>query len=116
MRAPSKFRNIAHRGFDSKKEARVHQELELRRHATITALRVVSIERQVRFELLPKQVDEGGKLLERPVTYVADFVVRYADGRGEVIDVKSPVTRRLAVYVLKRKLMLFRHGLRVIEM
>jgi hypothetical protein len=112
----NKFRNIAGGGYDSRKEARVHAELELRKHAAIPALRVVTIERQVRFELLPRQNNEEGKLIERMVTYIADFVVQYADGRREVIDVKSEITRKLPAYVLKRKLMLFRHGLRIVEM
>ena len=111
-----KFRNITSGAFASRKEARVYAELELRKHATIPALRVTSIECQVRFELLPRQVDAQGKLLERAATYIADFVVRYADGRTEVIDAKSPATRILPAYVLKRKLMLWRHGLRVTEM
>ena len=43
---------------------------------------------------------------ERAVTYTADFVVEYADGRVEVIDVKG---MRTDVYKLKRKLLLYRH-------
>ena len=40
------------------------------------------------------------------MTYTADFVVEYADGRVEVIDVKG---MRTDVYKLKRKLLLSRH-------
>jgi hypothetical protein len=111
----AKYHNVVQGGFDSKKEARVYQELQMRMYAHLPALRVTSIDRQVRFELLPRQNGADGKLIERAVTYVADFVVQYADGRREVIDAKSDFTRKLPVYILKRKLMLYRHGLRVIE-
>ena len=111
----NKFRNRPRGGFDSRKEERAYHELLLRMRASIPALRVMLIERQVRFELLPRQLDDRGKTIERAVTYVADFVVTYADGHREVIDVKSTVTRKLPAYVLKRKLMLFMHKLRVVE-
>jgi hypothetical protein len=95
--------------FDSGKELRHMQLLEACRCASDPAQRVTHIERQKRFLLIEKQ--EG----ERAVSYHADFVVRYADGRQEVHDVKSVATRTDKTYVLKRKLMLSVHGIRIQE-
>ena len=88
--------------FDSKREAARWKELRLMERAgEITALR-----RQVRFELIPKQ--DG----ERAVSYVADFVYRDKDGREIVEDAKGTRTRE---YIIKRKLMLWRHGIKIRE-
>lgn len=95
--------------YDSAKEMRHHQMLRLAMNARDPGERVVSIRRQVAFELIGKQ--EG----ERAVRYFADFVVEYADGRTEVHDTKSPPTRADKTYVIKRKLMLQVHGIRIRE-
>ena len=90
---------------DSKKEAARWQELNLMRRARL----IEDLQRQVRFELIPKQ--DG----ERACTYIADFV--YIDrktGEKVVEDVKSPATRTEA-YRIKRKLMLLVHGIRIRE-
>lgn len=110
-----KYRNKRGGGYDSRIEARVGALLEGLRAASEARYRVVDVQRQVSFVLIPKQYDDDGKLAEREACYIADFVVRFADGRREVIDVKSPVTRRLPAYVLKRKLLLFRYRLPVRE-
>ena len=96
-------------GFDSVHERAVYQQLSLQRDAMDPADRVIGIERQVRFELIPKQTTE------RAVFYVADFVVTFADGRQVVIDAKSSITRKNRAYVLKRKLMLLVHGVTIDE-
>ena len=85
--------------FDSKKEARFF--LQLQQDPS-----VVSIKTQVRYELIPKQ--DG----ERACSYVADFVVEYQSGEVVVYDVKGMKT---AVYVVKRKLMLWVHGITIQE-
>ena len=90
---------------DSKKEAARWQELNLMLRARL----IEDLQRQVRFEVIPKQ--DG----ERACTYIADFV--YIDRKtGEKIveDVKSPATRTEA-YRIKRKLMLLVHGIRIKE-
>jgi hypothetical protein len=102
-------------GFDSRKEQRVFRELELLYHASEPRLRVANVARQVAYEVVPAQYDERGRCIERAVHYIADFVVDYGDGRREVLDAKSAFTRKLPVYVIKRKLMLWRYGLRVRE-
>jgi len=95
--------------FDSGAESRTHQALLLAKNAARPRDRVLSVQRSVPFELVPRQ--DG----ERPCRYVADFVVDYADGRTEVIDTKSTITRRNPLYILKRKLMLLNFGIRIVE-
>lgn len=107
-----KYRNIKTNGYDSKKEAAYAAKLELLRNATNPAERVVKIEEQVRYELIPSQ-RMGGKVVERSCNYVADFLVTYADGRKEVVDVKSKATESLPVFVIKRKLMLHVFGIQI---
>lgn len=92
--------------YDSKKEANRHRELLLLERAG--AIR--GLELQVKYELLPSQRIDG-KVVERPVVYVADF--RYQqDGKTVVEDTKGMKTRD---YIIKRKLMLWVHGIRVKE-
>lgn len=94
--------------FDSKREANRYAELKMLERAGAIA----DLQRQVEFELVPKQYDAQGRMIERAVKYVADFV--YTDkGRQVVEDVKG--YRRQAVWVVKRKLMLYRHGIKVVE-
>lgn len=95
--------------YDSSKELKQHRALDLARTAVDPAQRVVEIRRQVPYLLLEKQ--EG----ERAIQYFADFVVRYADGRVEVQDTKSPPTRAISTYIMKRKMLLRFHGIRIVE-
>lgn len=53
--------------------------------------------------------------IEQNAVYTADFVYRDKDGNEVVEDVKSEVTRKEADYVLRRKLMLHVHGIRIKE-
>ena len=94
--------------YDSKKEFnRFCQLLLLERAGEIQ-----NIKRQVRYELIPSQRDpETGKVIERPVTYLADFVYEQ-DGHTVVEDVKGFKTKE---YVLKRKLLLWAKGIRIKE-
>lgn len=52
--------------------------------------------------------------IEQNAVYTADFVYM-KDGKLVVEDVKSEITRKEADYVLRRKLMLDRHGIRILE-
>jgi Protein of unknown function (DUF1064). len=100
---------VGRKTFDSQREARRYQELRwLLRTGVITDLKM-----QVPFELIPSQ-SIGGKVVERPVKYVADFVYTTEDGLRVVEDVKSPATRT-PQYIIKRKLMLQKFGIRVRE-
>lgn len=92
--------------FDSKKEYRRFCELSLlERAGEITDLR-----RQVAYELLPSQ-RVGGKVAERPAKYIADFVYK-ENGQEVVEDTKG---FRTADYKLKRKMMLYFHGIQIRE-
>lgn len=88
--------------FDSKREAQRYAELRvLERAGEISNLRI-----QVPYELIPKQD------AERPVYYIADFVYLDHDGEEIVEDVKGVKT---PVYIIKRKLMLHRYGIKIQE-
>lgn len=89
---------------DSRKEANRWCELKLLERAGKIRL----LQRQIKFELIPKQ--EG----ERAVFYVADFTY-IEDDKFVVEDVKSPATRKKESYIIKRKLMLWVHGIKIKE-
>lgn len=92
--------------FDSIKECQRYCELKLMQQAgVITDLRM-----QVKFGLIPSQCIDG-KVVERPVTYIADFVYKQ-DGQTVVEDTKGYKTPE---YIMKRKMMLFFHGIRIRE-
>lgn len=108
---------------DSKKEAARWVELQLlERSGEITELR-----RQVEYPLLPPQYEsykrfskdgkplkDGIRLIERGVSYVADFVYKDKDGNLVVEDTKSPATRTKE-YILKRKMVLYFKGIQIVE-
>lgn len=96
--------------FDSAKEARVYDDLLIR----LKAKEISNLRLQVPYELIPKQRLTTGKT-ERSVKYIADFVYE-EDGITKVVDVKG--YRRgtaYAVFVIKRKLMKWVHGIEVLE-
>lgn len=100
--------------FDSRREARRWMDLRLLEQVG----EIRDLRRQVKYTLIPTQREEGdgkkpGKLLEKEVSYYADFV--YTDARtGEQI-VEDAKGVRTDAYILKRKLMLFVHGIRITE-
>lgn len=97
----SKYKNVKTKdGFDSNKERKRYFELELMQKAGV----ITSLNKQVCFQLLDTFKDKRG-ITERGVKYIADFVYYDNEKKSFVIeDVKSPITRKLSVYVLKRKL------------
>ena len=95
--------------FDSIAEARRWQELRYLTRAGI----ITDVRRQVPFVLIPAQKDETGRVIERAVVYRADFVYT-EDGKTVVEDVKSEATKTRE-YIIKRKLMLYRYGIRIKE-
>lgn len=96
--------------FDSRHEYERWCELKLLQRAG----KIQKLQRQVKYVLLPKQVDHRtGECLERECAYLADF--DYWDEEFHVVeDAKSPATRT-PEYRIKRKLMLYIHGIRVQE-
>ena len=108
MNSRSKYRSrkVTRDGmtFDSVKEYSRYKELRLlERAGAISDLR-----RQVRYELIPAQRIEG-KVVEKSITYRADFVYQ-REGETVVEDVKG---FRTDVYIIKRKLMLYIHGIKI---
>ena len=103
--------------FDSKKEAKRFQELRLLEKAGA----IQNLKTQVKFILIPAQREpdtigkrggrKKGKLLERECSYLADFVY-IKDGEMIVEDTKGFRTKD---YTIKRKLMLYVHGIRINE-
>lgn len=88
--------------FDSKKEYYRYCDLKLLERAG----EIKDLQRQVKFELIPKQ--EG----ERAVNYIADFV--YIDRKGKKV-VEDTKGIRTAEYIIKRKLMLWRYNIKILE-
>ncbi len=103
--------------FDSLKEYRRFCELSLLQRAGA----ITELKRQVEYELIPAQREpdtvgvrggvKKGKVIEHAVKYVADFVYK-ENGKQIVEDTKGFKTKD---YIIKRKLMLWRHGIRIKE-
>ena len=121
---PSKYLNrrceLNGEVFDSRKEARHYCELLLLMNGGY----IKNLQRQVKYVLIPAQYETferygkngqeltpGKKLVERECAYVADFVYE-EDGKTVVEDTKGMKTKD---YVLKRKMMLYFHGIRIRE-
>lgn len=94
--------------FDSKKEAMRWIELRYMERAGL----ITQLSRQTQFELIPNQ-RESGKVVERAVTYKADFTY-WANGQYVCEDVKSRATKTKE-YIIKRKLMRYVHGITIVE-
>ena len=103
--------------FDSKKEAYRYQELKLLEKAG----EISGLQLQVKYILIPAQYEpdtigkrggiKKGKLIERECSYIADFVYQ-ENGETVVEDTKGMRTKD---YIIKRKLMLWVHGIRIRE-
>lgn len=88
---------------DSQKEANRWEELKLLQRAG----KIKNLQRQVKFELTPKLADF------RASYYIADFVYEDpASGKTVVEDCKG---MRTDVYMLKKKMMFWRYGIRILE-
>ena len=107
--------------FDSKKEAARYMELSLLARVG----EITDLETQVPYELIPaqyetyerygkngKRLKDGRRCIEKAVTYIADFVYKDEDGNTVVEDTKGVKTKD---YIIKRKLMLDRYGIRIRE-
>ena len=105
---------------DSQKEARRWCELLLLQRAG----KIQDLERQVKFVLIPAQYEvyeryskkgerlkDGQKCIEKECAYKADFVYT-ENGKKVVEDTKGMKTKD---YIIKRKLMLYIHHIRVKE-
>lgn len=108
--------------FDSVKEYKRYCELRLLEKAGA----ISNLQRQVEFELIPTQREpdtvgvrggiKRGKVIEKAVKYVADHTYKDSNGRLHVEDVKGyKEGGAYRVFAIKRKLMLYIHGLVVEE-
>lgn len=105
--------------FDSIKEYNRWKELQLLERAG----EIKELKRQVKFTLIPTKREfcgeiggnglfKKGKVIEHACTYIADFTYISRPGQYVVEDVKGVKTD---VYVIKRKLMLDKYGIRIKE-
>ena len=108
--------------FDSRKEYRRFCELSLLARAG----EVTDLQRQVKFVLVTAQYEEyeryspktgkrlknGRRVVEKECSYIADFVYKNQAGETVVEDTKG---FRTTDYIIKRKLMLWVHGIRIRE-
>ena len=108
--------------FDSRREYARYRELQLLERAG----EIKDLRRQVQYLLIPAHYEEyerygkkgqrltnGRRCVERECSYVADFVYREtATGKKVVEDTKGMRTKD---YIIKRKLMLYRHGIKIKE-
>lgn len=113
--------------FDSKKEARRYYELKLLQRAG----QISELELQKEFELIPaqyesferygktgKRLQDGKRCIEKSCVYKADFAYRDKSGQLVVEDVKGyrdPASAGYAKFIIKRKLMLWVHGIKITE-
>ena len=110
--------------FDSKREAMRYYDLKFLEG--IGAIR--DLKRQVTYELIPVQREKStkfykkgrkkgqpieGKIIEKAVTYRADFV--YTDAATGKLVVEDAKGVRTKDYIIKRKLMLYVHGIKIRE-
>lgn len=124
-RSSNKYKNqkiiVDNIKFDSKKEANRYFELRLLEKAG----KIADLQRQVKYVLIPAQYEGTGeyykkgvhkgeekkRLVEKECAYYADFVYEQ-DGKTIVEDTKGMKTDK---YIIKRKLMLWVHGIKIRE-
>jgi hypothetical protein len=105
--------------FDSKKEARRYSDLKLLEKTG----EIYDLQRQVKFILIPAQREPDevgprggkikGKLIERECSYIADFVYYLKDSKKPIVEDTKGM--RTTEYIIKRKLMLYLHNIRIKE-
>lgn len=99
--------------FDSKAECQRYCELRLLERAG----EIKDLQVHKKYELIPTQREKKyngfGAVLEKSVTYEADFVYTSVRSNKTIVeDVKGVRTRD---YIIKRKLMLWVHGIKITE-
>lgn len=112
--------NFAGKTFDSAREADRYAELLLLQRAG----KISELQCQVKFVLIPaqyetyerfgkngKRLKDGKRCIEKECAYIADFMYS-EDGKDIVEDAKG---MRTTDYIIKRKLMLYVHGIRIRE-
>lgn len=119
MRTKYHSKKITRNGitFDSVKEFNRYNELLLLQRAGA----IQDLKRQVEFVLIPTQREPDaigkrggvikGKVIEHKCSYIADFV--YTENGKQIVEDSKGF--RTADYKIKRKLMLYIHGIRIKE-
>lgn len=105
--------------FDSKREAKRYSELLLLEQSGA----ISNLQRQVKYVLIPAQREPDtvgarggihkGKVIEKECVYYADFV--YFDREKQEMVVEDTKGIKTTEYIIKRKLMLYRYGIRISE-
>ena len=105
--------------FDSRREARRYHELMILQKSG----KIKDLQRQVPFLLIPDQREPDtigkrgaihkGRVIERKITYIADFCY-YNSESGEMV-VEDAKGFRTPEYRIKKKMMLYFHGIRIKE-
>lgn len=116
-------RKIIYNGmtFDSRKEFKRWIELlDMESSGEIQ-----NLQRQVKFVLIPAQREPDsigkrggiirGKVIERECAYIADFAYIIPDGNKKYLVVEDTKGVRTTDYIIKRKLMLWVHGIQIKE-
>lgn len=107
---------------DSMREAHRWEELLLLQRCG----KIKDLQRQVKYELIPAQYEtyerygvngnrlkDGKRLVEKSCDYIADF--EYIDTETNQKVVEDTKGFRTKDYIIKRKIMLFRHNIRIKE-
>jgi len=105
-----KYNNVGH-GTSNKEKSR-GAVLELMQKQGL----ISDLHKQVVYDLIPAQygiVDGKKRCIERACTYRADFV--YFDEKLKELVVEDSKGFRTTEYVIKRKLMLYLHGIKIKE-
>lgn len=118
------FSSLAQKGRSKYGNRRVGTHASKKEHARAATLNLMqraglisNLREQVPYELIPAQYEQQDVkkkiLIERSCRYIADFVYTdNATGRTVVEDTKGFRTKE---YIIKRKLMLHVHGIRIKE-
>ncbi len=96
--------------YRSKRELTRHRELLMLQAAG----KIENLRREVPFVLVPTQRKLDGKA-ERGVVYMADFVYDHFPLGFRQLCVEDAKGVRTKEYVIKRKLMLAKHGIEIVE-
>lgn len=98
--------------FDSRKEARRYQDLKLLERSG----EIKDLELQPIYHLIKGVKFSTDKRAKPAIRYIADFAYTNAiTGERVVEDVKSPATKKLPAYRMKKHMMLAIHGIEVKE-
>lgn len=116
-----------HNGKVETPEGRFDSQREYMRWCVLKRLQedgvITDLERQKKFVLIPAQREpdsrgkrggiKKGKIIERECTYIADFA--YYDKKADKYVVEDAKGMRTKDYIIKRKLMLWVHNIRIYE-